>query len=94
MNRCCIYKSIHTIFFSWSVFTMDFMDASSVSQAELPRFQEIKEAYSKELEASVIFPDLVMRTAGSRGTVDVTPIHFTWKKKISFHKSYTPVFLT
>ncbi|KAM9471158.1 cadherin EGF LAG seven-pass G-type receptor 1 [Clarias gariepinus] len=55
------------------IFTMDFMDASSVSQAELPRFQEIKEAYSKELEASVIFPDLVMRTAGSRDSVTTEP---------------------
>lgn len=51
----------------WTVFAMDFLDSSSMSQAKLPRFHEIKEIYSEELESSVIFPDSFMRAAGSRG---------------------------
>ncbi|XP_060784124.1 cadherin EGF LAG seven-pass G-type receptor 1 isoform X2 [Neoarius graeffei] len=60
------YLKPFTIITDNMIFAMDFLDSSSVSQPQLPRFQEIKEVYSKELEASVIFPDLFMRPAGSR----------------------------
>lgn len=66
MQWCCIYQ-ILILFFLWPVFAMDFLDSSSVSQAELPHFQEIKEVYSKELESTVLFPDLFMRPAESHG---------------------------
>ncbi|KAF4091142.1 hypothetical protein AMELA_G00033680 [Ameiurus melas] len=67
------YLKPFTIVTDNMIFAMDLLDSSSVSQAELPHFQEIKEVFSKELESSVIFPDLFMRPAGSQDFATTEP---------------------
>ncbi|TSK28057.1 Cadherin EGF LAG seven-pass G-type receptor 1 [Bagarius yarrelli] len=58
------------------VFAMDFLDSSFENQVRLPRFQEIKEVYSKELETSVMFPDLFLSAAESRDIATTeTPVN-------------------
>lgn len=89
-RQCCICKILMQFFFFWTVFAMDLLDSSSVSQAELPHFQEIKEVYSKELESSVIFPDLFMRPAGSRGTCYT---HSLLEENLILLKEHSSVFL-
>ncbi|KAF7707587.1 cadherin EGF LAG seven-pass G-type receptor 1 isoform X2 [Silurus meridionalis] len=60
------YLKPFTIITNNIIFAMDILDSSSVNQLELPRFQKIKEIYSKEMESSVIFPDTFIRPAGSQ----------------------------
>ncbi|GAA6101335.1 cadherin EGF LAG seven-pass G-type receptor 1 [Tachysurus ichikawai] len=67
------YLKPFTIVTDNMIFSMDFLDSSSVSQAKLPLFHKIKEVYSKELESSVIFPDSFMRPAGRRDIASTEP---------------------
>lgn len=41
------------------IVALDFLD-STASQEKIPRFQEVKEVFSKEMECSVLFPNLLM----------------------------------
>ncbi|KAB5571510.1 hypothetical protein PHYPO_G00225740 [Pangasianodon hypophthalmus] len=67
------YLKPFTIVTDNMIFAMDILDSSSLSQAEIPHFQEIKEVYSKELESSVIFSHLFMRPAGSQDIATTEP---------------------
>uniref|UniRef100_A0AAY4BX72 Cadherin EGF LAG seven-pass G-type receptor 1 n=1 Tax=Denticeps clupeoides TaxID=299321 RepID=A0AAY4BX72_9TELE len=45
------------------IMSVDYLDSSSPELASMPRFQEIRETYSKQLESSAHFPDPSTRTA-------------------------------
>uniref|UniRef100_A0AAR2M2I0 Cadherin EGF LAG seven-pass G-type receptor 1 n=2 Tax=Pygocentrus nattereri TaxID=42514 RepID=A0AAR2M2I0_PYGNA len=55
------YLKPFTIITNNIIVSVDFLDSSTPDQSALPRFQEIQEAYSKELESSVFFPDLYIK---------------------------------
>uniref|UniRef100_A0A8C1N8Q7 Cadherin EGF LAG seven-pass G-type receptor 1b n=1 Tax=Cyprinus carpio TaxID=7962 RepID=A0A8C1N8Q7_CYPCA len=52
------------------IVALDFLD-STANQDKIPRFQEVKEVFAKELESSVVFPNLLTIMGGS-DNVDFT----------------------
>uniref|UniRef100_A0A8C2GGK0 Cadherin EGF LAG seven-pass G-type receptor 1b n=1 Tax=Cyprinus carpio TaxID=7962 RepID=A0A8C2GGK0_CYPCA len=67
------------------IVALDFL-GSTANQDKIPRFQEVNEVYSEELESSVLFPNLPKKSTGSQieptesfisvdgsDTVDLTP---------------------
>lgn len=50
------------------VLTVDYLDVSDPERATLPRFEDIREAYPKELGSSVQFPQLNLRPQGRKGS--------------------------
>ncbi|XP_066504962.1 cadherin EGF LAG seven-pass G-type receptor 1 [Hoplias malabaricus] len=67
------YLKPFTIITNNLIVSVDFLESSTADQSELPRFQEIKEFYSKELESSVLFPDLFMKPAESTDIAPTVP---------------------
>ncbi|XP_076877652.1 cadherin EGF LAG seven-pass G-type receptor 1 isoform X2 [Brachyhypopomus gauderio] len=63
------YLKPFTIISDNMLVSADMLDSSTSELTELPRFNEIKEVYSKELESSVFFPDLLMKPPVSRDII-------------------------
>uniref|UniRef100_W5KPZ0 Cadherin EGF LAG seven-pass G-type receptor 1 n=1 Tax=Astyanax mexicanus TaxID=7994 RepID=W5KPZ0_ASTMX len=55
------YLKPFTIVTDNMIVSVDFLDSSTPDQSELPRFKDIYEVYSKELESSVHFPDMFIK---------------------------------
>ncbi|XP_067292429.1 cadherin EGF LAG seven-pass G-type receptor 1 [Pseudorasbora parva] len=53
------------------IVALDFLD--SANQDKLPRFQEVKEVFSKELESSVLFPNLLSKPKKSKDAFTTEP---------------------
>ncbi len=51
--------------YHFPVVALDFLDTAN--QDKIPRFQEVNEVYSKELESSVLFPNLLAMPKKSKG---------------------------
>ncbi|XP_073687546.1 cadherin EGF LAG seven-pass G-type receptor 1-like [Garra rufa] len=54
------------------IVALDFLD-SAANQDKIPRFQEVKEVYSKELESSVVFPNLLAMAKKSKDAFTTEP---------------------
>lgn len=50
------------------VLTVDYLDVTDPERASLPRFEDISEAYPKELGSYVQFPEFNLRLQGHRGS--------------------------
>uniref|UniRef100_A0A3Q3J3E4 Cadherin EGF LAG seven-pass G-type receptor 1 n=1 Tax=Monopterus albus TaxID=43700 RepID=A0A3Q3J3E4_MONAL len=57
------YLKPFTIVTDNMILTVDYLDVSDPEKAELPRFQDIQEAYSRELKSSVHFPNQFIYTS-------------------------------
>ncbi|XP_036375616.1 cadherin EGF LAG seven-pass G-type receptor 1 [Megalops cyprinoides] len=60
------YLKPFTIVTDNMIVAVDYVDPSSPDHAKIPRFQEILEAYPKELESSVQFPEFPSKAAESK----------------------------
>uniref|UniRef100_A0A8C1X2X0 Cadherin EGF LAG seven-pass G-type receptor 1b n=1 Tax=Cyprinus carpio TaxID=7962 RepID=A0A8C1X2X0_CYPCA len=49
------------------IVALDFLD-STANQDKIPRFQEVKEVFAKELESSVVFPNLLTMPKKTKGS--------------------------
>uniref|UniRef100_A0A8C1N9J7 Cadherin EGF LAG seven-pass G-type receptor 1b n=1 Tax=Cyprinus carpio TaxID=7962 RepID=A0A8C1N9J7_CYPCA len=56
------------------IVALDFLD-STANQDKIPRFQEVKEVFAKELESSVVFPNLLTMPKKTKGS------HFILSKR-------------
>uniref|UniRef100_A0A3Q1I1N8 Cadherin EGF LAG seven-pass G-type receptor 1a n=1 Tax=Anabas testudineus TaxID=64144 RepID=A0A3Q1I1N8_ANATE len=65
------YLKPFTIVTDNMILTVDYLDVSDPEKAAFPRFQDIQEAYPKELRSSVHFPEFNLRTQAHR--VEPTP---------------------
>ncbi|XP_056307479.1 cadherin EGF LAG seven-pass G-type receptor 1 isoform X2 [Danio aesculapii] len=54
------------------IVALDFLD-STASQEKIPRFQEVKEVFSKEMESSVLFPNLLIMSKKSKDAFSTDP---------------------
>uniref|UniRef100_A0A8C9VE66 Cadherin EGF LAG seven-pass G-type receptor 1 n=1 Tax=Scleropages formosus TaxID=113540 RepID=A0A8C9VE66_SCLFO len=64
------YLKPFTIVTDNMIVAIDYLDASGPDQAKIPRFQEIRDAYPKDLESSVRFPEFIAKPANDKGTLD------------------------
>uniref|UniRef100_A0A3Q3WKM9 Cadherin EGF LAG seven-pass G-type receptor 1 n=1 Tax=Mola mola TaxID=94237 RepID=A0A3Q3WKM9_MOLML len=55
------------------ILTVDYLDVSDPERATLPRFEDIREAYPKELGSSVQFPQLNLRPQGRKAEPTPAP---------------------
>lgn len=60
-------SSLVSLFFLPLVLTVDYLDVSDPERATLPRFEDIQEAYPKELGSYVQFPQFNLRTQSHKG---------------------------
>uniref|UniRef100_A0A7N6C234 Cadherin EGF LAG seven-pass G-type receptor 1a n=1 Tax=Anabas testudineus TaxID=64144 RepID=A0A7N6C234_ANATE len=67
------YLKPFTIVTDNMILTVDYLDVSDPEKAAFPRFQDIQEAYPKELRSSVHFPEFNLRTQAHRGRTHTTP---------------------
>ncbi|XP_041965982.1 cadherin EGF LAG seven-pass G-type receptor 1 [Alosa sapidissima] len=58
LNMKKTYLKPFTVVTENMIVSVDYVDASGLDVRKMPRFHEIQEAYSRELESSVLFPDL------------------------------------
>ncbi|KAL4624920.1 cadherin EGF LAG seven-pass G-type receptor 1 [Arapaima gigas] len=64
------YLKPFTIVTDNMIVAVDYLDTSSPDQAKIPRFQEIRDAYPKDLESSVRFPEFISRPAKDKETIE------------------------
>lgn len=62
------YACLHPWTLLLAVLTVDYLDVSDPERATLPRFEDISEAYPKELGSFVQFPQFSLRPQGHRGS--------------------------
>ncbi|XP_031420890.1 cadherin EGF LAG seven-pass G-type receptor 1 isoform X2 [Clupea harengus] len=55
------------------IVSVDYVDSSGTDLAKIPRFHEIQEVYPRELESSVLFPDMSSRPAENKVSVTEEP---------------------
>ncbi|XP_066580030.1 cadherin EGF LAG seven-pass G-type receptor 1 isoform X2 [Amia ocellicauda] len=60
------YLKPFTIVAENMIISLDFLDDSNPDSAKIPRFEEIREAYPKDLESSVFFPETLLRPQDSK----------------------------
>lgn len=72
--KCCQhtvkdnYARLHPWTLLLAVLTVDYLDVTDPERATLPRFEDISEAYPKELGSCVQFPQFSLRPQGHRGS--------------------------
>ncbi|XP_023807886.1 cadherin EGF LAG seven-pass G-type receptor 1 isoform X2 [Oryzias latipes] len=67
------YLKPFTIVTNNMILTVDYLDVSDPQRATLPRFQDIRESFAKELGSSVRFPKFTAHTQLHKDTLEVTP---------------------
>uniref|UniRef100_A0A3P9H6T8 Cadherin EGF LAG seven-pass G-type receptor 1a n=1 Tax=Oryzias latipes TaxID=8090 RepID=A0A3P9H6T8_ORYLA len=67
------YLKPFTIVTDNMILTVDYLDVSDPQRATLPRFQDIRESFAKELGSSVRFPKFTAHTQLHKGLRPVTP---------------------
>ncbi|KAL4656773.1 cadherin EGF LAG seven-pass G-type receptor 1-like [Arapaima gigas] len=61
------YLKPFTIVTDNMIVAVDYLDTSSPDHAKIPRFQEIRDTYPKDLESSVQFPEFPLKVSDSKG---------------------------